>query len=73
LNGAVVADVRHNCYRDTQRSREGEIRIIDPADHEDKKVKNMLTLVLQAPTHWIVVENKEKECKIVQMKGREGR
>jgi len=29
--------------------------------------------VLQAPTHWIVVENKAKECKIVQMKGGEGK
>ena len=69
----MVADVRCNHYSDTQRSREGEIRIIDPADHKNKKVKNMLTLVLQATTHWIVVENKEKECKIVQMKGGEGR
>jgi len=42
------------------RSREGEIRIIYQADHKDKKVKNMLTLVLQAPTHWIVVD-KEKD------------
>jgi len=68
VSGVIITKIE----RERQRSREGEIRIIDPADHEDKKIKNMLTLVLQAPTHWIVVENKEKECKIVQMKRREG-
>jgi hypothetical protein len=54
VSGVIVTEIE----RERQRSGEGEIRIkleIDPADHEDKKVKNMLTLVLQAPTHWIVV------------------
>jgi hypothetical protein len=34
-------------YEDMQKSRVGEIRIISLADHNDKKVKNMLTFMLQ--------------------------
>jgi hypothetical protein len=40
-------DARCSRYKDMQESRVGEIRIINSADHKDKKVKNMLTYMLQ--------------------------
>ena len=49
MDVGVVAEVRHNRYRDMQRSREGEIKIIGAADHENKKVKNMLTFGVTGP------------------------
>ena len=45
----MVADVRHNRYRDMQGSREGEIEISGSADHENKKVKKMLTFGVTGP------------------------
>ena len=40
LNGAVVADVGHNCYQDTQRSREGEMLLLFHSSDSDSVPKS---------------------------------
>jgi hypothetical protein len=50
-----------------------EIRIKSSADLEDKKVKPCLLWYYKSLTYYIVVKNKEKECKRGVMKRRKGR
>jgi len=58
--------------RDTQRSREGEIRIIDPADSRRKKVKKHAYFGVTGPNTLDSSRKQRKGGKIVQMKD-EGR